>query len=104
MSAKNTLQYGSRVWVRWFQSGAVAQPRFPTGSLQIEGIGTSLQGRAKGYSTLSLGSQVVGFGPDWSVCEPRCAVVVPTRKKHRPGLILERIPGNAVPVRVFFPD
>lgn len=91
-----------RFWKRWYASGAVRQPAFP--NLIIDDVATHFAGPAKGCQTLSLGMRVVESGPGWTVEEPTTFVVVPAQKKFAPGVVLERIPANAVPVNLFFPE
>jgi hypothetical protein len=93
-----------RFWRLWYASGAVPQKQFRGVALTIIGIGGHYSGPAEGHSTLSLGSRIVDSGPDWSCSEPVCAVVVPTSDKYQVGHCLDRIPANAVPVGVIFPN
>ena len=90
-------------WRTWYSSGAVAQPHLQGDELIIDAIGRHYAGPAAGYDTLTLGMRLVSSGPDWSTYKPVCAVVVPSSDYYQKGLKLERIPGNAVPVQVFFP-
>ena len=86
------------LWKRWYASGAVPQPTFPEGSLIIDAIGTHYAGPGEGHQTLSLGRARTSPHS----YSPICWVVVPTSKKHKLGVVLERLPGNAAPVEVFF--
>ena len=86
-----------RQWIKWHQSGAVPKPTFPEGALVIDGIGTHYLGPASGYDTLSLGRDRRPFG--WI---PLICVVVPTDEKREIGQILKKVPGNSVPVELFF--
>lgn len=103
MPASVSKSQQKRFWIKWYQSGAIAHPTFPTNSLTIEAIGKNFSGPAAGYSTLSLGNRVVNSGPGWSVSEPIYAVVVRTNdEKFRLKKILPKVPANAVPVDVFY--
>lgn len=88
-----------RFWRRWHASGAVAKEQFPDGSLVIDAIGTHVSGPHEGYQTLTLGRTAILGGHGY---EPLCAVVVPQSEKFDLGLVLPRIPGNAVPTAIFF--
>jgi hypothetical protein len=93
-----------RFWRKWHSSGAVTKRLFPEGSLVIDAIATHFVGKAAGHQTLTLGKLLVSSGQGWKSYRSLYAVVVPTDEmKHRIGVILSRIPGNAVPVDVFFP-
>lgn len=87
---RNSSKANPHKRIKWYQSGAIAQKEYPKGSLVIVGI---VEDHNTGLSTLSLGD----FDGD-----PICAIVVPTSRKHEIGMILDHIPGNAVPVEEFF--
>lgn len=93
-----------REWRKWYQSGAVPQRKYPDGSLMIMATGVHFTGPAKGHTVLSLGDVVIASGLGWSSHRTLCAVVVPTppTRSYRLGAVLKKIPGNAVPVDVFF--
>ncbi len=90
-----------RFWVSAYKSGAVPQEQLPPGGLKIGAVATHYAGPADGCQTLSIGQKVVNSGPDWSVTEPVCAVVVPG-EKYEPGIVLLELPKNSVPVDLFF--
>jgi hypothetical protein len=90
-----------RFWKKWYQSGAVKQLQLSSDDLKITGVGTCHGGPHAGHSILSIGDRVLNSNPDWSFSKPVCVVVVPT-KNYEPGMKLNRLPGNAVPVDVFF--
>ncbi len=90
-----------RFWRKWHESGAVAKQEFPEGSLVIDAIGTHLSGPHEGYQTLTLGRKTILGGSGYM---PLCAVVVLQSERYDLGRVLPRIPGNAVPVDVFFPE
>ncbi len=101
-----------RCWRQWYASGAVAQPKLSASELTIDAVGTTYANYtrgvksdprfAEGHDTLSLGQKLLNAGPGWAVYEPAYVVVVPANRKHMPGVRLLRLPGNAVPVDVFF--
>ncbi len=93
-----------RFWRKWHLSGATPKEQFPEGSLVIEGIGTHYVGPAAGHQTLSLGRRLVASGPDWASYKTLTAVIVPTNDKYKMGMVLPCIPGNAVPINIFFPN
>lgn len=84
-----------RKWIKWYLSGAVAQPQL--GPLPIVSIGHHYDHNA-GFQTLSLGQKRVT--PNST--EPVVAIVVPVNKKNKLGALLKRLPGNSVPVSLFF--
>jgi len=94
----NSKTQESRFWKRWYASGAVTRQQFPAGALKIDAIGIHHAGAAKGYSVLGLGQKRITPHSYVSIC----CVVVPTSNKHELGVTLPRIPGNAVPVDIFF--
>lgn len=91
-------------WRRLYSSGAVPQLKLPESSLIITAISLHTAGEWSGYMTLSLGSRVTSSGPDWQVSSPLCAVLVPDNGKYEIGMVLPRIPGNALPLSLCFPD
>jgi len=98
----NQSQKRSRAeWIRWYESGAVAQEVFPVGSLVVDAISRDV---AAGYQTLSLGSQLVSQNELGSVYEPIVCVVVPLTTKFELDQVLDRLPANAIPLDIFFPE
>ncbi len=80
-----------RFWRKWYQSGAVAQERLPKGGLVILGIATVFPVSAASYQVIGLGKRQISS-----------RIVVPTIKgRYGCGMILTRIPGNAVPYQMF---
>lgn len=87
-----------RFWRIWHESGAVQAQNIPV-PIKIDAVAENLAGPAKGYSTLSLGSQRVNE----SARKPTHYIVLPGINKYKPGQILTRIPGNAIPTEIMFP-
>lgn len=85
-----------RDWIKWHQSGAASIQ--VQGTLSIEGIGIHYTGPAAGMTTLSLGRQPL---TSYSF-RPICWVLVPTSEKFQPGIVLPKLPGNALPVDLIF--
>jgi hypothetical protein len=105
MSAKNKINY-RRSWINWYASGAITQPRFPGEALAIMAVAESFVGPSVGLLTLSIGEQLVNSGPGWKITKPLCAVLVPEcdRAKYEFRSTLKRLPGNAIPVEVFYSE
>jgi hypothetical protein len=91
-------------WLKWYQSGAVPQPTFPAGSLKVEDIAPHHSGPERVHQTLTLGGTLIGFGPEWNLLDPLCVIVVPSTQRYELGQVLPRLPGNAIPVGIFFPE
>ena len=97
----NSKKNDPRFWRKWYASGAVKQVLLIGNDLVISAVATFFGDPVKVYQTLSMGDRILNSGPDWSVSAPVCAIVVPN-KGYRPGMRLPRLPGNAIPVDVFF--
>ncbi len=94
-----------RQWRKWYRSGSVPQTQYPAGSLEIVGTGEHFAGPAAGHQTLSLGSVLLSEGNGWKSHTCLCYVIVPTDERYNQvGLVLDRLPSNAVPVELFFPQ
>ena len=90
-----------RNWKKWYASGAIKQPPLPTTGLVIDAVGSHFSGRCVGLSTLSLSRpQDRNTGVSYS---PVLYVIVPTSERLVIGKKLDRLPGNAAPIDLFFP-
>lgn len=83
---------------KWYESGAIKQPVFPKGSLVIDCAHAFYSGPMAGKTHLILGMEMkVG-------AKPLCEVIVPTGFfGYDAGVVLEKLPANAVPVSLY-PD
>lgn len=89
-------------WKKWYLSGAVQQPALPPGGLVIDAIGSHLCEPAAGFSTLSLCRPEDQNGKH--SYSPVAYVIVPTSPRLSLGKTFERLPGNAMPLSLFFPE
>lgn len=85
-----------RQWLKWRKSGAVPQAPFDHITLVVDAVATFYSGPAKGHQTLTI---IDGGKSVWTRL---CAVVVPQRDFYTPGLVLKKLPGNAVHTHDFF--
>jgi len=95
-----------RWWRKWYESGAIRQPEIPEES-RILGIATHYRSDGDGsegvFQTLSVGMARIALSCIVSSGEIFC-FVVPKKGYRRVGMKIGKIPGNAIPVQVFFPD
>ncbi len=63
---------------------------------------SSIAIHASGHQELSLGRVLVASGSDWVITKPLRAVVVPHGKLYVLGMVLDKIPEDAIPVDKFF--
>ena len=89
----------SRSWRRWYESGAVKQhqPDPALGPLVIDAITHQSAGPAEGFDVLTLGRVNVGDG-----YVPICWIALRASPRNRLGVVLRKIPANAVPVEALF--
>jgi hypothetical protein len=94
------------ILIKRYKSGAFKQPVYPKGALTIESVGKFEVGNGflDGYSTVSVGQVVVNEGPGWRVTEPLTAFIVKTRPCFTKRDVLDHIPGDAMPLELFFPN
>ncbi len=89
-------------WRKSYQSGPVKRLILPSGGLVIDGINIHHTGPAAGHSTLAL-SRPEDYNGD-SPFSPVLYAIVPSEKKFSVGKTLDRLPDNAVPTDLFFPE
>lgn len=98
------LREANNPWLlrKWYGSGAIQQPALPPGGLVIDAMGIHYAGPAAGFVTLSLSRPEDRAGKE--SYSPVVYVIVPPSRKHALGTLLNRLPGNAMPLELFFPD
>ena len=90
-----------RNWIRWYQSGAVKQPVIKP--MKIDAI-VSFYHEGQFGQNIHLGQRITDSGPGWSTSEPVLIFTVPLDRKYQLGQTLFKLPGNAVPHSLYFPD
>lgn len=101
MAVNGSKKVSRAEWIKWYESGAVAQSEFPFGPLEVWSIGEDPEA---GYQTLCLGHREVYRSAGYSVYEPIICVVVPMTTRFELDQILYRLPANAIPMEIFFPE
>ena len=87
---------------KWYLSGAIKQPLLPTTGVEIDAIGRHYAGPAAGFLTLSLALPADRAGNE--PYSPVVYVIVPPSKRFSLGAHLDRLPGNSMPMELFFPE
>lgn len=87
-----------RSWKKWYKAGAVNMPSLDEKNLFVDSTCVHFYGVAAGNTVLCIGSVIIAD----SVSKPALSVVVPTRGKYKARTRLSKIPGDAIPVDLFF--
>lgn len=90
-----------RFWRKWYASGAVPQKQLPEGCRVVLGISVCYRNGCEAEATISVGKAIRSFGEltlDGSIT----TFVVPSGRMYRFGMPIQRIPGNAIPTRLFY--